>query len=132
MFTSDKQTKSVLKTAFVHLVCSVFTAFIGAVYEKFSHGVYSYYMLYAFAVPLVLGALPLFIMGLFGKKQPCRFALNAWNSGIAALTVGSIFMGVLEIYGTTNRLVYVYPIAAGALLLAGIIAFFAGGKREEK
>lgn len=123
MFTSDDKTKTVLKTAFTHLIFSIICAFVGAVYERFSHGVYSYYMIYAFACPLALGALPLFIIGLFGKKQPGKLALNAWNSGIAALTVGSIFKGVLDIYGTTNRLIIVYPIAAGVLLIAGIIGF---------
>ena len=83
-------------------------------------------MIYAFAFPLALGALPLFIMGLFGKKQPGKVSLNAWNSAIAALTVGSIFKGVLDIYGTTNRLIIVYPAAAGILMIVGLIAFFAG------
>lgn len=126
----DDKTKSVIKTAFVYLIITLFCAVIGAVYEKFSHEVYSYYMIYAFVIPLTLGAIPLFALGLFGKKTPCRFSLNAWNSGVAALTVGSIFKGALDIYGTTNRLLIVYPIVAGALLLAGIIAFFAGKSSE--
>lgn len=130
MFTLDDKTKSVIKTAFVYLIITLFCAVIGAVYEKFSHEVYSYYMIYAFVIPLTLGAIPLFALGLFGKKTPCRFSLNAWNSGVAALTVGSIFKGALDIYGTTNRLLIVYPIVAGALLLAGIIAFFAGKSSE--
>lgn len=130
MFTSDKQTRVVLKTAFTHLIFSLICAFVGAVYEKFSHEVYSYYMIYAFAFPLALGALPLFITGLFGKKQPGKISLNAWNSGVAALTVGSIFKGVLDIYGTTNRLIIVYPIAAGILLTVGIIMFIKGEKHQ--
>ena len=128
----DDKTKSVIKTAFVYLIITLFCAVIGAVYEKFSHEVYSYYMIYAFVIPLTLGAIPLFALGLFGKKTPCRFSLNAWNSGVAALTVGSIFKGALDIYGTTNKLLIVYPIVAGILLLAGIIAFFTGkGKSSE-
>ena len=132
MFTLDDKTKSVIKTAFVYLIITLFCAVIGAVYEKFSHEVYSYYMIYAFVIPLTLGAIPLFALGLFGKKTPCRFSLNAWNSGVAALTVGSIFKGALDIYGTTNKLLIVHPIVAGILLLAGIIAFFTGkGKSSE-
>ena len=130
MFTSDKRTEVVLKNAFTHLIFSIICAFVGAVYERFSHEVYSYYMIYAFAFPLVLGALPLFIIGLFGKRQPGKLALNAWNSGIAALTVGSIFKGVLDIYGTTNRLIIVYPAAAGVLMSVGLIAFIAGKSTE--
>lgn len=125
MFTSDDKTKSVLKTAFVYLFVTLFCAAAGAVYEKFSHEVYSYYMIYAFAIPLALGAIPLFAIGLFGKKKPDRFSLNAWNSGIAALTAGCFFYGALEIYGTTNRLLVVYPILAGILLLVGLVSFLA-------
>ena len=54
---------------------------------------------------------------------PGSLELTAWASGIAALTVGSIFRGVLEIYGTTNRLVIVYPVVGGTLLAAGLILF---------
>lgn len=80
-------------------------------------------MIYAFAIPLVLGAIPLFGIGLFGKIVPGRFSLNAWNSGIATLTVGSFFKGVLDIYGTTNKLITVYPIVAVLFILTGLIAF---------
>lgn len=41
------------------------------------------------------------------------------------LSVGSVFQGALEIYGTTNSLSIVYPIAGGALLLASILCHFA-------
>ena len=40
---------------------------------------------------------------------------------LAAWTVGSIFRGALEIYGTTHALTLVYP-AAGALLCAAALA----------
>ena len=60
------------------------------------------------------------------RRQPGRFALNAYNSGLAALTVGSIFKGVLDIYGTTNRLVYVYAAVGGLLTAVGLIAYLLG------
>lgn len=101
-------------------------ALLGAVYEVFSHGVYSCFMIYVFACPLGLGALPLFALGLFSDKLPSRFSLKMWNSGVAALTVGSFIKGALDIYGTTNRLIIVYPIAAGIFLPIGLAAFFAG------
>ena len=53
-----------VKMAFVHALAAVFLAFFGAVYETFSHEVYSYYMIYAFAIPLVLGTLPLLALAL--------------------------------------------------------------------
>ena len=98
---------------------SVFLAVFGGVYELFSHGVYSAWMVFAFAVPLLLGVIPYAAL-LIGKQAPGQVFLNLWNAGIAALSVGSVFQGVLEIYGTTNSLVIVYPIAGGALLLLGL------------
>jgi aspartyl/asparaginyl-tRNA synthetase len=42
---------------------------------------------------------------------------------VAALTVGCIFRGILEIYGTTNRLITVYPVAAAALMCIAAAAW---------
>ncbi len=107
---------------------TMFLALFGAVYELFSHEVYSYFMIYAFFVPLILGVLTYALMLIF-RKYPKRAALKLWNAGIAALSVGCLFRGVLEIYGTTNSLGVVYPIAGGALLAAGLIAQIAGEKK---
>ncbi len=180
--------------AFIYLAAAIFCALFGAVYEIFSHDVFSYFMIYAFAIPLVLGAFPMLWIALrttrrireveretsfteyelekekygtystnsitegeerttwseinpaietedsplwmgmnshskeseFSFHLPGSFELNAWGSGIAALTVGSIFRGVLDIYGTTNKLWIVYPIVGLVLLAAGMFAFFIG------
>lgn len=120
MFTSDTDIlRKGAKTTFVYLLISVFFALFGGVYERFSHGVYSYDMLYAFAYPLAGGAVPFLALGLIGK-WPGAIARTIWHCGIATLTVGSIIRGVLEIYGTTNGLTVCYGIAGWALLLVGI------------
>lgn len=109
-----------------HLAAGIFLMLFGAIYEYFSYGVYSYYMIYAGMIPIALGVLPYYLIGMYGRKIPRKTAVGAWNSGIAALAVGSVFKGVLEIYGTTNGMIWVYP-AAGFILLAvgaGIYAFF--------
>ena len=107
-----------------HLICelsaSAFLAIFGAVYELFSHGVVSYYMVFAFAVPLLLGALPNGVLLLSGKSADGVF-LRLWDAAIAALSVGSVLRGVLEIYGTTNSLLGVYPLAAAALMLSALL-----------
>ena len=108
---------------------TAFLALFGAVYEMFSHDVYSYFMIYAFAVPLVLGV-PAYALLLTFGRHPGRAAVNLWNSGIAALSVGCVFRGVLEIYGTTNSLSVVYPIAGALLLTAGLIAGVVGMKKK--
>ena len=99
------------------LVCLVF----GLIYERFSHQVYSPFMLGAFLIPLMGGA------GLFAalgpKVWPGPLCRTMYHSALAALTVGSIFRGVLDIYGTTNRLGAVYW-AAGALLIVSTLGLY--------
>lgn len=80
-------------------------------------------MIFAFAVPLLLGALPYALLLHRGKASGWVF-LNLWNSGVACLSVGCVFQGVLAIYGTTNALIVVYPIAGGLLLLLGLTSVF--------
>ena len=126
MYTSDK---TMLKQIIMQLISAVWFAFFGAVYEHFSHEVYSYYMIYAFAIPLVMGALPYSIMAL-KQYQPDRLFLNLWNCSIITFTVGNIFKGVLDIYGTTNSLLKVYP--AAALILTALALASLKFKRSAK
>ncbi len=120
----DKKTGFAFKTAFVYLLFSCFCALFGAIYEIYSHEVYSFYMIYAFAFPLVGGALPFSAIGLFRiKKYPYSASRNIYHSGIATLTVGSIIRGVLEIYGTTNRLVKYYWLSGMILVVVGILLY---------
>ncbi len=117
-----------------NIVGAAFLALFGAVYEVFSHQVYSYFMLYAFAIPLVMGALPYTVL-LLKEKYPGKLFLNLWNTAIATLSIGSVFAGVLAIYGTTNSLIVVYPIAGGLLILISLVSLLvrkrAGQKPEE-
>ena len=109
------------KTALTYLLISLFCALFGAIYELFSHGVYSFYMIYAFAFPLAGGTAPFLIMASVKvKRYPARVSRNLYHSGIATFTAGSLVNGVLEIYGTTNALSVCYPIAGTALILGGI------------
>ena len=118
------------RTVVVYLFVTLFCVLFSAVYEYFSHEVYSYFMLYAFVFPLAGGALPFVSMAFYGKSLPGRIACNLYHSGIAALTVGSLFQGVLDIYGTTNRLALVYWIAGALFLFLGMIAYFVDAGRK--
>ena len=123
------QQKLILIDLFAALFCAVF----GAVYERFSHGVYAYGMIYAFAFPLVLGVLPLLLITMLRAPYPNRFARSVYHAGIATLTVGSLVSGALEIYGTTNPLTLVYWIAGGVLTALGAAAYLvsrSGNKKE--
>lgn len=135
MFSSVTETnsKTLLKTALIYLLISVFCALFGAVYEIYSHEVYSFYMIFAFVFPLIGGALPFLILALTDKQgNPGTVARNLYHSGIATLTVGSIVRGVLEIYGTTNRLTsYYWPIGFAFCLLGVVIYLMQFIKTED-
>ena len=120
MSTSNKLLRAVL----INVAVASFCALLGAIYEHYSHGVISYFMIYAFAPSLVFGALVPLVIKVAGKKYPHPTASWFWNAGIATLTVGSIFYGVIEIYGTTNRLSIVYPVVGGIMLLVGAASYF--------
>lgn len=132
MFTSDHETagKSTAKTGVVYLLVALLCAALGAWYEHFSHNVYSLAMIYAFIFPLAGGALPFCAAALCGVKKPKALALNFYHSGLATLTVGSFVHGVLEIYGTTNSLEWVYWAVGAGLLAAGIWAYLLDAKRS--
>ena len=129
MFTSDKPApeKQYAPVIEAYLLATVCCALFGAVYELFSHEVYSYFMIYAFAFPLLLGAVPFFLIQNRGKPFPGGTA-DLIHAGVAALTVGSFLQGVLEIYGTGNPLTAVYWAAGGVLTFVGWLVAFKKGK----
>lgn len=131
--TSDiNRMKDLAKTGFFYLLVSMFCILFGAVYECFSHEVYSYFMLYAFVLPLVGGTLPFFGMAYCRVPVPNKASRNLYHSGIATLTIGSLFKGALEIYGTTNRLISVYWILGTLLILIGLILYFVCSKEKNE
>lgn len=112
-----------IKTGFVYLFVSLFCILFGAVYERFSHGVYSCYMIYAFVFPFLGGAIPFLGLGFYKKGLPGKISRNLYHAGISTLTVGSFLQGALEIYGTTNRLITIYWRLGTALVSAGIVFY---------
>lgn len=129
MSISATEAGKAARTGYAYLVISLICALSGGVYEQFSHGVYSFWMLYAFAFPLALGALPFYTLHRTGKKMPGRLARNLYHSGVAAWTVGSFVEGALEIYGTANPLTQVYWIAGGIFLAVSIPAAMVGKEK---
>lgn len=109
--SSDPVRKKTLNYVILALFCAVFAA----VYEYFGHGVWSYHMVFAFLIPLAGGALPLLLLA---QLSPAAAAL--WRAGLAAWTVGSLYIGALEIYGTTHALTVVYPILGASLCMAAL------------
>ena len=141
MFTSaNLQTKTDVAaektngtTAAGMLYFTVFAALFGAIYERFSHAVYSYYMIYAFAIPLIGCVLPHTILQGQKAQPPRPVAIKLWNYGIVTLTVGSLAKGALDIYGTTRYLVLIYPVCGLLFCLAALSdQFLVGRSRQQK
>ena len=121
---TDRERIHFFKAGFVYLVITIFCALFGAIYEHFSHEVYSYYMIYAFAYPLIMGVLPFMMIYKCEKiRVPGRISENLYNAGVGTLTVGSIIKGVLIIYGTTNALSKIYFIVGIGMVVLGITAY---------
>ena len=114
---------SVRKTAAAYLGAALFCGIFSYVYERFSHGVYSGYMVYLFLFPLLGGALPYAAVLFLGARPPQRLAANLFNAGIATLAVGSAMEGVLEIYGTDSSYLCVYWWVGISLAALGALAY---------
>ena len=135
MFISDTK-YDVLKTGMKYLTASIVIAAAAAVYGLFSHGVSSYFMTYAFMIPLLGGAMPHLIVALKtadGEEGGSAMEPHAESGAcfkdaqlavIATLTAGSLLKGVLDIYGTTNRLLIVSPVLAVLLIAVAVTAYF--------
>ncbi len=112
------------KTGLLLLPASLLVLVFGIIYEHFSHNVFSGYMMFAWVILLAGGAVPCLLAArLIRKEVPLTLSRQLYLSGIAALTVGSLFRGVLDIYGTTNHLLIFYPVLGFGLAGAGI-AFY--------
>ena len=109
------------KNRIIYLSISIFVLLFSIIYEFFSHGVYSYFMIGAFLVPLIFGV----IGGSFIKKISI-ISINFYHSFIATLTMFCITKGFLDIYGTTNPLIYVYLVVSVLLFILTIVF----GRRE--
>ena len=94
------------------------------VYALFAHGVRSPYMTWMFLVPLIGGTALFEALGPAARRYvPGRFrlGLNLYGSGLATLTVGCFFQGILEIANSSSDYVLAF-IAAGLALAAGGLA----------
>lgn len=123
--------KSLLPTG----LTTIFVFAFAQIYGLFSHGVYSAFMSYAFLLPLTLIFLPKLLNLCTGNRLwngtleteegekklfLSSLASFLWKSGVAVLTVGSIYKGVLDIYGTSGTFEWIY-------LVVGILALVSGG-----
>ena len=130
--TSQRSLKSLLPITLTTVFVFVFTK----IYGIFSHGVSSVFMSYAFLLPLSLIFLPKLLNLCTGNRlwngsldteeeEGKKLFLSSlasflWKSGVAVLTVGSLYKGVLDIYGTSGSFEWVY-------LVVGVLTLVSGG-----
>ena len=108
----------------IYIIVTLFCILFAIIYESFSHGVISSFMIYAFIIPLLFGVfVPYLLYYLKIKKLPTGIENKAYNAGVATLTVGSIIEGVLQIYGTTNSKVYIYLVLGLFFLIFSISSY---------
>ena len=121
MFTSEKISKNVMRTLFIYIGITLFVILFSTIYEINSHKVYSADMVFAFIYPLVFGVGMYTLLRFIPiARVPGTIPATIYNFGVAMLTVRSIFIGVLKIYGTTNRaMVVIYTVLALTFIIIG-------------
>ena len=110
-----------MKKSLIYLGISILVFIFGQIYEYFSHGVYSSYMMFAFLIPFIGLFIPSLLNNLILKRKITDNVTLPWKCGIATLTVGSIYKGVLEIYGTSGTFEQVYLIIGSLLCIIATI-----------
>ena len=111
--------KSVLWYAAFTVFCIVFFL----IYDRFSHGVRSFYMTFLWLWPLILGVIPSLIMAWCAPAGADRRP-DCYHYGVITLTVASLLQGIFEIAGTGSVHTIVLFAAGGCLLAAGAVTMF--------
>ena len=105
-----------------YAIASIGCVAFALIYAQFSHDVYSPFMSFMFAIPLVGGMCVMLALYLAKAHPLPRATRQAWALALATLTVGSCLNGIFEIAGTASRYVVIYPIAAGLFALMALAA----------
>ena len=117
--TSDNR---YLKTSFIYLIVSIVLMIAGAVYEHFSFGVYSYFMIYAFAIPLAGGALPFlakYMKDMRGANASSgAVEVSAYSGAAARITASS---GAAAETAAAGRHEAIYHLALATLTAGSIV-----------
>ena len=127
MFISEKIKRNTLKSLYIYIGVTIFIGLFGAIYEMNSNNVFSPAMYLAWIIPCVLGV-GMYILLTYApiKQVPGTLVECIYNFGVAMLTVRSIFIGVIEIYGTTNKaMLLAYTIISIIFLAIGGSAYLA-------
>lgn len=133
MSTLQRNAKSarLRKTALIYGFLSVFCGVFSVVYLQFSHGESSPFLIWLFAPPLLLGAVPAWLFSRAkAEKTPHIRVRRLWSSAVAALTAGMLVRAVINISGRFTEYDTIYWILSGLLFsLAAVLDFIARQRR---
>lgn len=132
-FKSNRQAR---KTLISYSSISIFCVIFDKIYALFGHGVSSYSMSLMFLYPLLGGVLPFLILWLLIPKSidvvNYRFSYNSHNSGIAALTTGSLLNGIFEIAGTSSPYMIIFTVCGVIMVTTGVLTYIYNSYKYKK
>ena len=117
-----QQDRSHLRAAKRYAIAALGCALFAFIYAQFSHGVYSPFMTFMFAIPLMGGTAVALGLHFARVRELPRAARQAWALALASLTIASCLRGVFDIAGTASPLLVGY--LAAAAVFAIVAAFF--------
>ena len=110
------------KTFLTYLVLTAFLFIFSRVYESLSYGEVSFYMHYMFCVTAIGGVLLLALLIL--KRNLSRISFNLWNTGVAVITAGFLFRGIVNLSGRSTTLDTPYWYVGAAFLILALLSLF--------
>ncbi|MEL7660918.1 hypothetical protein [Acetobacterium wieringae] len=131
LFISGIKIKSnnnrIRKTIVVYLLLALVAVAVNLIYGFFGHGVRAAAMTWMFLYPLLGGALGYLLIGRYlafiTRFVVYRMGYNSYNSGLAALTVGSFLKGILEIAGTNSPYLIIFFFLGWVAVGIGLMVF---------
>lgn len=119
------------RTFISYLAMTAFLFIFSRIYESLSYGEVSVFMHYMFCATLVGGILLLGLLQV--KPNLSRMTYNLWNSGIATITAGCLFRGIINLSGRSTTLDQPYwYVGAGFLALSLITLFISDTRRTRQ
>lgn len=119
------------RTFISYLAMAAFLFIFSRIYESLSYGEVSVFMHYMFCATLVGGILLLGLLQV--KPNLSRMTYNLWNSGIATITAGCLFRGIINLTGRSTTLDQPYwYVGAGFLALSLITLFISDTRRTRQ
>ena len=119
------------RTFISYLAMAAFLFIFSRIYESLSYGEVSVFMHYMFCATLVGGILLLGLLQI--KPNLSRMTYNLWNSGVATITAGCLFRGIINLSGRSTTLDQPYwYVGAGFLALSLITLFISDTRRTRQ